>query len=539
MSARRGTPTEGGGVAGEAVEPARAGVVWLVGAGPGDPGLLTRRGWELLRGADAVVHDRLVSPALLALCPAGAERYDVGKWPGRRTVSQEEINALLVRLARAGKRVVRLKGGDPFVFGRGGEEALALAAAGVAWEVVPGVSAAIAAAGCAGIPLTHRGVSQSVVVLSGHEGLVGSGVATADTLVVLMGVARLAAIVERLLALGRDPEEPAAVIEQASTPGQRTVRAPLRAIAAVARDAAVAAPATLVVGRTVALGERLNQVEHRPLHGRGVLVARTRVQPSQLAAAFRALGAAVLELPRLDPRPAEPASLARALRGLAAGEVAWVVLASPTVVGIVWGHLRALGLDSRAVRAAVAACGPGTVAALRERGIEPDWAEAGADGGAVARGLAARGVAGQAVLVPCLDQGGPLAAELRARGAVVRELPVACLDDTAARAADAARLRALLAAGALDACVFPASRSVERLAALLGADRARLNASAVVCMGPATAAAARRLGLRVDAVAATATRAALVDAVSQVLAGRPRAHRPPWPGDEEQGWEAW
>ncbi|HVA87424.1 MAG TPA: uroporphyrinogen-III C-methyltransferase [Candidatus Saccharimonadales bacterium] len=497
------------------------GTVWLVGAGPGDPELITVRGWELLRSADAVVYDRLIPSALLDAGPRAAERYDVGKFPGRQAVSQDEINALLIRLARAGKRVVRLKGGDPFVFGRGGEEALALSEAGVAWEEVPGVSAAIAAAAYAGIPVTHRGVAESFAVLTGHDGLARPGVADADTLVILMGIAHLREVVGRLLDLGRDPDEPAALVQMASMPTQRTIRAPLRAIGDLAGQHQVTAPATLVVGQSVRLSDRLNWFERRPLFGRRVLVARTRLQTSQLAAELRASGADVVELPTLRPRPVDPGLLDLALRDLASGRFSWAVFGSPEVVQIVWERLDVLRLDSRAVRALVGGYGPGTVEALRQRGIHADWDCPSYYVAAVASGLQERHVAGLDVFVPSIDQSDALDRELQAIGARVRAVPVAQSDTETSRSADAAELRALLESRSLDAFVFPASRSIERIAELLGADLPRVNAVAVVCMGPSTAGTARRLGLRVDSVAESPTRRSLVEKVAQMLAARP------------------
>lgn len=234
-----------------------AGKVWLVGAGPGDPALITVRGRALLETAAAVVWDRLAAPALRDYCGPACEHHDAGKAHGGQGTPQQDTNDLLVRLARQGKRVVRLKGGDPFVFGRGGEEALALAEAGVAWEVVPGVSSAIAAAAYAGIPVTHRGLARSFAVVAGHDGLEPHGGVLAETLVVLMAVEQLEAVVGRLMALGRPADEGAALIEAATTPRQRTVTATLGTLVAAARRERVAAPAALVVGPTVCLGARL------------------------------------------------------------------------------------------------------------------------------------------------------------------------------------------------------------------------------------------------------------------------------------------
>ncbi len=245
-----------------------AGRVAIVGAGPGDPKLITVRGLELLRGADIVVHDRLVSPKLLDEAPPEARRVFVGKACGAHAMPQSEINALLIAEARRGQRVVRLKGGDPFVFGRGGEEALALAEAGVPFEVVPGVTSAVAVPAAAGIPLTHRGVASSFAVITGHRQAddpiewerLARGV---DTLVVLMGLVNLPTIVRELIAHGRDPETPAALIERGTTEAQRTVTATLATLAAAASAARLEAPVLVVIGNVVALRARLADVIER------------------------------------------------------------------------------------------------------------------------------------------------------------------------------------------------------------------------------------------------------------------------------------
>jgi uroporphyrin-III C-methyltransferase len=248
-----------------------SGIVYLVGAGPGDPELMTVRGLACLRRAEVVVHDRLVSREVLAEAPPAAERIDVGKEPGHHRARQEEIHGLLIHHARAGRVVVRLKGGDPFVFGRGAEEALACAAAGVAWEVVPGISSALAVPAQAGIPVTHREVSGSFAVVTGHcvcgDRVDWEALARVDTLLVLMGLARLPEIAARLIAHGRAPETPAAVISQGTLPDERTVVALLGRLAAAVDRAGLASPAVIVVGEVVRLRERLRpavRAERRP-----------------------------------------------------------------------------------------------------------------------------------------------------------------------------------------------------------------------------------------------------------------------------------
>src|SRR5579859_5380866 len=516
------------------------GKVWLVGAGPGDPGLITVRGLELLRRADAVVHDRLVSAALVEHAPSHAERLDVGKARGQQRASQADITALLICLARAGRQVVRLKGGDPFVFGRGGEEALALEAAGVPWEVVPGISAAIAAPALAGIPLTQREVAGSFAVTTGHLGLAQPGLAHADTLVVLMAVDQLENIVGTLLAQGRSRETPAALVQAASTAGQRTVRATLGALVEAARQAHIAPPATLVVGPTVALGQELNWFERRPLFGRRVLLARTRTQASELAGLLAEAGAEVHELPARHVVPLctgqDREAIAAALQRMADATYEWVLFANATNVFSTWAALETLGLDARAVRARVAAFGVGTMEALRQCGINPDWSTtfyraadiaAGLVGqgshGAhrVATGLAVPDSQGMRIFMPYLEPVPRLVDALAAAGASVDSVAVVHLETDSAQ--EARRLEELLEPPGLDLVVLPASRAVDEVADLLHAANRTLGNARVVCIGPKTAERARAGGWPVHGVADNASRAALVDVAIQVVAEQSRA----------------
>ena len=300
------------------------GRVVLVGAGPGDPELLTRRGAEALRVADVVVHDALASRELLALAPAHAECIDVGKRGHEETTRpQEEINALLVRLAREGRNVVRLKGGDPFVFGRGGEECSALAAAGVPYEVVPGVSSVIGALAYAGIPVTDRRHAASFAVVTGHkdptkvseETRWGELATAADTLVILMGMRNLEALVQRILAGGRAPATPAAAVMEGTLPSQRVVEAPLAELPRRVQEAGLGAPSLIVVGDVVTLRESLAWYEKRPLFGRRVLVTRAEDQADDMVAALRAAGAEAVVTPMI--RIAPPESFAAADAALA------------------------------------------------------------------------------------------------------------------------------------------------------------------------------------------------------------------------------
>lgn len=344
--------------------------VYLVGAGPGDPALLTLRGAEVLAGADVVVYDRLSVTSLLELAPPAAERISVGKQPGGPRTSQDDINALLVARGQAGQHVVRLKGGDPFVFARGGEEAAALAAAGVAFEVVPGITSAVAVPAYAGIPVTMRYSSTSFTVVTGHEDPAkGEGsvnweavAALGGTVVVLMGASRCRAICDRLITAGMAPDTPAAAVQWGTRPSQHTLRATLATLA----DLSPEPPSTIVIGDVAAA--ELAWFENRPLFGRRIVVTRAQPQAAALAAELRQRGAEAIELPAIDFQPPEdPDRLAQA-----AGEVGsydWVVLTSPTGVARFFEQLR----DARSLGGVrVAAIGPSTAAALAERNVVAD-----------------------------------------------------------------------------------------------------------------------------------------------------------------------
>ncbi len=347
------------------------GTVYLVGAGPGDPALMTRRSLELIASADAILYDRLIPSGALSGAREEADLRYVGKEPGAPAMEQDEINALLVELARAGRRVVRLKGGDPFVFGRGGEEAETLTAAGVAFEVVPGVTAGVAAPAYAGIPVTHRDAASAVAFVTGHENPVKGGsmldwealARFPGTLVFYMGVGNLPRIAERLRAAGRPADEPAAVVARGTLPGQRTVSGTLADIAQRAAEAEIGPPAITLVGQVAGLRETLSWLERRPLQGQVVAVTRARAQASGLAARLIELGAEVLETPAIRTVP-------RRIALPDPGEYSLVCFTSPNGVR---HFFELLGRDARALAGArVAAIGPGTAAALRREGITAD-----------------------------------------------------------------------------------------------------------------------------------------------------------------------
>jgi uroporphyrinogen III methyltransferase/synthase len=479
--------------------------VYLVGAGPGDPGLLTRRGEALLRATDVVVYDRLASPALLELAPTDAEFVDVGKAPGRAAMSQDEINALLVERGRAGNHVVRLKGGDPFVFGRGGEEAEACIAAGVAFEVVPGVTSAIAAAAYAGIPVTHRGVSTSVTIVTGHEdpskpesdtdwdALARAG----GTLVILMGAGRLHEIAKALIAGGRAESTPVAAVRWGTRPEQHTVRATLATIA----DAGVESPSAIIVGDVADLD--FSWFETRPLFGKSVVVTRAREQSSGLRASLEALGADVLELPTIAIE-----ALEFTVPDLAPYK--WVVFTSANGVDVFFERgLARTGHDARALAGVqVAAIGSGTAAALERRGIVADLvperfvaeslveAFAHDDG----RVLVPRAQTARDVLVSGLE----------GKGYAVDVLDVYRTVTATPDPEIVARVRR----GEVDAITFTSSSTVTNFVEVVGVP---VPQPTVVSIGPVTTERATELGLRVDAEADPHTIEGLIAALLLAL----------------------
>ena len=509
------------------------GFVWLVGAGPGDPGLITVAAAEALAQADVVVYDRLANPALLDLAPEPAERVAAGKRPDSHTMTQDEINALLVERGRAGKRVVRLKGGDPFVFGRGGEEAEALRANAVPFAVIPGISSAIAAPAYAGIPVTHRGIASSVTFVTGHEDpakeshgvdwqrLAGS----ADTLVLLMGAGQLAEIVERLTECGRDAETPVAVVEWGTLPRQRTVTGTLRDIVDNIRDAGIGAPSVIVVGEVVRLRDSLRWFDTRPLFGLRVLVTRTRQHAGQLSKALAAAGAEAIELPAIAITPRyDEQTLAAAVDSMKAGGYDWLIFSSANAVDIFFSFLESRQLDTRSVQAKVAVVGAATADALQPRGIAVDVTPERF----TAEGLLAAlpdDLSGRRVLVPRAENARPLLIdELRDRGATVDEetLYVAAPpgDDDPHSGAAAEALR-LLRAGEVDVATFASASSVTSLTAILGDDLSPLRRCRIACIGPVTAARFEELlGQNPEIIAEEHTIPGLVAAIKEAETSR-------------------
>ena len=496
------------------------GYVYLVGAGPWDPGLLTLRGRELLERADVVVYDYLANPEHLQHVRPEAERVPARGSEGR--IDQDALSALLVARARAGKVVVRLKGGDPFVFGRGGEEAEALAAAGVPFEVVPGVTAAAAAAAFAGIPLTHRGFGSTLALVSGHQ----SGdapeadhdwraLAQMSTLVFYMAARRLAEIAAALVGAGRDPATPVALVQWATRPDQRTV---VTTLAGCARDAEpLTPPLTVVVGEVVGLRDRIGWYEQRPLFGTSVVVTRSRGQQDGMAARLHELGAEVVPLPTIAFEAGDPVALDAAVGAL--GTYDWVLFTSANGVDYFVDALHARGLDLRAFRSARVGCiGPATARRLARRGIVPDVVPEEYVAEGLLEALLAEGVGGRRFLVPRASVAREILPDtLRAEGATVDVLPVY---RTVPPEVDP-EVRDRVARGAVDVVSFTSSSTVTHLCGLFDADelavvQARVKA---VCIGPITARTAREAGFEVAAVAAVYTMPGLVDALVRWRSG--------------------
>ena len=475
----------------------------LVGAGPGDPGLMTRRSLELIARADAILYDRLIPAGALDGARSDCDMRYVGKEPGNPAMEQGEIDSLLVELGSRGLRVVRLKGGDPFVFGRGGEEAEALAKAGVPFEVVPGVTSGVAAPAYAGVPVTHRDLASAVAFVTGHEDPEKTGKALdwealarfPGTLVFYMGMKNLQLIAERLMEAGRDPGEAAVVVQHGTLPGQRSVGATLADIAARVTEAGVRPPAITVIGPAAGLRETLAWMERRPLHGKSVAVTRARAQASGLAERLRALGAEVAETPaiRIEPRPVD-GELERAVEEIA--EYALVCLTSPNGASLLMDALRARGRDARVLHGAtVAAIGPGTAAELAGAGIHADVVPERSVAEALVEALAGVPVKGKRVLVArAAEARDVLPDALSDRGA---QVDIVALYDTVTEPLDAAAREALAAA---DYVTFTSSSTVRFLLEALGSPAA-LPSGRIVSIGPITSATARDHGLTVHAEA--------------------------------------
>ncbi len=492
---------------------AERGIVHLVGAGPGDPGLITVRGERLLRRADVIVFDRLVNPSLLAETRIEAELVDVGKHPSRAGEHlQEDINTLLIERARAGARVVRLKGGDPFLFGRGAEEAVALAEAGIDFDIVPGVTSALAGPAYAGIPVTDRNLASAVRILTGQ----GAGGTEPDvgpkreTTVVLMGVRTLVNIVESLRAEGWTDDTPAALIENATTSRQRSTVATVGTIVHAAQTAGARAPAVLICGQVVSLRDRIAWLERRPLFGYRIMVLRGETRAAELITLLDDAGAEVVHVPAVAfEGPEEWTNVDVALNELA--HYRFIAFTSVNGVDYFMQRLLHTDRDARALSSLqLAAIGPATAAALNRHGLRHDIMPEHYDTSALAHTIGSVGDGGDSVLLPrgnLADDALPTA--LQERGlkpapiVVYRTIPGPALGE---------RARATIERG-IDAIILTSPSTARNLINALGSDSLTLNTISFISAGPTTSRGAKEVGLTITAEATEHTASRIVDAV--------------------------
>ncbi len=512
------------------------GKVYLIGAGPGDPGLITVKGLRCLETADVVVYDYLANEQLLSRIREGAEKIYVGKKGGDHTLPQGEINQLIIAKAREGKAVARLKGGDPFIFGRGGEEAEELAEAGIPFEVVPGVTSAIAVPAYAGIPLTHRDYTSTVAFVTGHEDPTKEGSKIAwdkistgiGTLVFLMGVGNLSQIARELIQSGRSAETPVALIRWGTLPEQETVLGRLSDIGETAKARRVKPPVIILVGEVVALREKLNWFETLPLFGKRILVTRAREQASDLSERLRVLGATPVEFPTIGILPPESwADVDHCLQRMILYD--WIIFTSANGVRFVLDRLSALGRDVRDLRGPrVCAIGPKTAEALEALKIKVSFVPREYRAEAIFEGLKKEKLKGKNILIPRAKVARDvLPEELRKAGAAVDVVEVY---QTVLPKENISEVRDSLREGGISAVTFTSSSTVSNFVEMLGPEEARkLTAGIpVASIGPITAEKAKSLGIETTIMPADYTIPALVQALAEYFKkDSPQRHREP------------
>lgn len=499
----------------------KKGKVYLIGAGPGDPGLLGLKAKECLETADAVVYDRLADPRIIEFCRKDAEMVYVGKASANHTMRQPDINKLLVKLAAEGKTVARLKGGDPFVFGRGGEEAIELLEAGLPFEFVPGVTSAIAVAEYAGIPVTHRHVATSFAVITGHEDptkgestINWKGLATAvDTLVFLMGVENIERISSQLIANGRSADCPAAVIRWGTRPEQRTLITTVGQAAADVKATGMKPPAIFLVGEVVKLREQLQWFDNKPLFGKTVVVTRARAQASALTKKLEAQGARVLEVPAIKiVPPADFAPLDKAIAEI--DTYKWLILTSVNGVEYFFDRLLKAGKDSRALCGVkIAAIGSATADALKGYGITADLIPSAYKAEELADALSADTKAGDKLLLARAKVARNVLPErLRALGA---QVDVVTAYETVADCQNKEELLEALESGEASLVTFTSSSTVTNLLDVLGDKKDLLDKVALAAIGPVTAETLEKHGLKPAVSAAEYTIDGLMTAIEE------------------------
>jgi len=493
------------------------GYVYLVGAGPGDPKLITVKGSECIAKADVLVYDRLASRRLLTLARPDCELIYCGKSPDRHTLRQEEINQLLVDRGLEGKIVTRLKGGDPFVFGRGGEEAEALLDAGIQFEVVPGITSAIAVPAYAGIPVTHRDITTSFAVITGHEDptknettihwdhLAGSH----GTLVFLMGMANLPLIAQKLMENGKKPTTPVAIIQWGTRPEQRTLVGQLDTIAVEVQKQGFSNPSIIIVGDVVTMREKLQWFEKKPLFGQRIIVTRARHQASELSQAIEALGGEAWEFPMIEIAPPTDSSyLIKAINNLK--DFQWLIFTSANGVEGFFAELKNQELDVRDLAGIeIVAIGPATQVALEQRGLRAAFVPEEFRAEKIVEGLASRISAGQRVLLARAEEARDILPDsLKARGVEVWDVPAY---KTVIGNANREELKSLLRDKEIQAVTFTSSSTVRNFLTLIDGDVALLDNVSLYSIGPITSATAQEFGLSIFKEAAQYTISGLVE----------------------------
>ena len=498
----------------------KTGKVYIIGAGPGDPGLITLKAVLCLRLADVVIYDNLVNEALLKYAPAQARFIYAGKKGGDHTLSQDRINELLAEEALAGNTVARLKGGDPFIFGRGGEEAETLIEQGVPFEVVPGITSAIAVPAYAGIPLTHRGLTSTVAFITGHEdptkdksdidwqALTGIG-----TLVFLMGVKNLGLITEALISRGKLPQTPAALIRRGTLPGQKILTGTLSSIVELAQINHFKPPAIFVVGKVVELRETLRWFDTKPLFGKGVVITRPERQADDLAGMLAAQGASPIVFPTISIEPpSDWSELDRAIGQLESYQ--WLIFTSANGVHFFFDRLREKGRDVRDLKGIKICCiGPATASQIEARGIRVDLVpdEFMAEG--ILKSFAALDLSGKKILIPRAKIARDILPEgLKKVGALVDVVTTYRTINSGAKKED---LTALIEAGEVDVVTFTSSSTVTNFIEIMGEGYVLPPQIKTACIGPVTAVAAKKAGLRIDMTQEEYTMNGLVQSLIQ------------------------
>lgn len=496
------------------------GYVYLVGAGPGDPKLITVKGAECIAKADVLIYDRLASRRLLTLARPDCELIYVGKSPDRHTLRQEEINALLVEKGSEGKVVTRLKGGDPFVFGRGGEEAEDLLKAGIPFEIVPGVTSAISVPAYAGIPVTHRDLTSSFAVITGHEdpnknssALAWEHLATAHgTLIFLMGMENLSLIASKLIENGRSPSTPVGIIQWGTRPEQKVLVGELHNIAQLVMEEGFTNPSIIIVGEVVQLREKLQWFEKKPLFGQRIIVTRARHQASALSQGIEDLGGEPWEFPAIEiAPPSDPNHLIHAIKNLKRFE--WIIFTSVNGVEEFFKALMEQGKDVRDLAGMdVVAIGPATKSALEKRCLKVSFVPEEYRAEKIIEGLASRVLPGQSVLLARAEEARNILPEsLKALGADVWDVPAY---RTVLGNANKGELLKLLQEKAVSAVTFTSSSTVRNFLQLIDGNQSLLEGVKLYSIGPITSKTAEECGLSIDHEAKQYTIEGLLEALA-------------------------